>query len=343
MTVNKRRTDSSKILQWHPAFFADIQIELETERENLVFENEHQLGTKPMEIDALVIKKKQDIPINKNIGRIFRKYNVIEYKSPTDYISTNDFYKVCGYVFFYKADTVTENEIPIEEITISLVSRTYPRKMIRHLQAFWGCRIKRVDAGIYYVLDSKIPIQIIVTEQLSKEKNLWLRSLTDRMEDKQDMKRILNEYREKQKNPLYESVMQMIVRANEEKFREADCMCEALNRIIQDQIEEKIRNSLQAGYDKGYGMGMQDGRRDGMQQGRMEGIQQGRKDGMEQGMEQGMQQGMQQGIQQGMQQGEHSINSLILCLAGAGRTDDIIKSASDPEYQRKLLKEFGIA
>ena len=183
MIVNKNRTNSSKPLQWHPAFFADIQIELEAER-------------------------------------------------------------------------------------------------------------------IYYVSGPKIPIQVIVTQQLSKGKNLWLRSLTDRIKDKEDMKRLLNEYREKQKNPLYESVMQMIVRANEEKFKEADCMCEALNRIIQDQIEEKIRNSLQAGYDEGYGMGMQ--------------------------------------------QGEHSINSLILCLAKLGRTSDIIKSASDPEYQKSLLKEFGL-
>ena len=187
MIVNENRTNSSKPLQWHPAFFADIQIELEAER-------------------------------------------------------------------------------------------------------------------IYYVSGPKIPIQVIVTQQLSKEKNLWLRSLTDRIKDKEDMKRLLNEYREKQKNPLYESVMQMIVRANEEKFKEADCMCEALNRIIQDQIEEKIRNSLQAGYDEGYGMGMQ----------------------------------------QGMQQGEHSINSLILCLAKLGRTSDIIKSASAPEYQKSLLKEFGL-
>lgn len=187
MIVNENKTNSSKPLQWHPAFFADIQIELEAER-------------------------------------------------------------------------------------------------------------------IYYVSGPKIPIQVIVTQQLSKEKNLWLRSLTDRIKDKEDMKRLLNEYREKQKNPLYESVMQMIVRANEEKFKEADCMCEALNRIIQDQIEEKIRNSLQAGYDEGYGMGMQ----------------------------------------QGMQQGEHSINSLILCLAKLGRTSDIIKSASDPEYQKSLLKEFGL-
>ena len=48
------------------------------------------------------------------------------------------------------------------------------------------------------------------------------------------------------------------------------------------------------------------------------------------------------GMQQGMQQGEHSINSLILCLAKLGRTSDFIKSASDPEYQMSLLKEFGL-
>lgn len=182
-------------------------------------------------------------------------------------------------------------------------NRTNSSKSLQWHPAFFAdIQIELEAEGIYYVSGPKIPIQVIVTQQLSKEKNLRLRSLTDRIKDKEDMKRLLNEYREKQKNPLYESVMQMIVRANEEKFKEADCMCEALNRIIQDQIEEKIRNSLQAGYDEGYGMGMQ----------------------------------------QGMQQGEHSINSLILCLAKLGRTSDIIKSASDPEYQKSLLKEFGL-
>ena len=178
-------------------------------------------------------------------------------------------------------------------------NRTNSSKPLQGHPAFFAdIQIELEAERIYYVSGPKIPIQVIVTQQLSKEKNLWLRSLTDRIKDKEDMKRLLNEYREKQKNPLYESVMQMIVRANEEKFKEADCMCEALNRIIQDQIEEEIRNSLQAGYDEGYGMGMQ--------------------------------------------QGEHSINSLILCLAKLGRTSDIIKSASDPEYQKSLLKEFGL-
>lgn len=37
-------------IQWHPAFFAGIQIELGDEAKYFSFEAEHQLGTKPMVI-----------------------------------------------------------------------------------------------------------------------------------------------------------------------------------------------------------------------------------------------------------------------------------------------------
>lgn len=67
-----------KLLQWHQAFFAGIQIELLEESEHLIFESEHTLGTKPMQIDVLVIKKNSEEKLKKNIGRIFRKYNIIE-------------------------------------------------------------------------------------------------------------------------------------------------------------------------------------------------------------------------------------------------------------------------
>ncbi|MCA5962238.1 hypothetical protein LC724_20220 [Blautia sp. RD014234] len=40
-------------------FYAGIQIELEAEADLLLFENEHQLGTKPKEIDVLIVKKKE--------------------------------------------------------------------------------------------------------------------------------------------------------------------------------------------------------------------------------------------------------------------------------------------
>ena len=80
-----------KLLQWHPAFYAGLQIEFAEEAEKLIFENEHQLSKKPLEIDVLVIKKKAEEQIRKNIGRIFRRHNIVEYKSPEDYLSIDDF------------------------------------------------------------------------------------------------------------------------------------------------------------------------------------------------------------------------------------------------------------
>ena len=126
-----------EVLQWHPAFYAGLQIEFEEEKDNLIFENEHQLGTKPKEIDVLIIKKEKDVPIKKNIGRIFRKHNIVEYKSPTDYLSIDDFYKVYAYACFYKADTEKQNSIPISEITITFVCKRYPGKLINHLKKVW--------------------------------------------------------------------------------------------------------------------------------------------------------------------------------------------------------------
>lgn len=72
-------------LQWHPAFGAALRITLQ--------------------MDILIIKKLKDVPIRKTIGRIFRKHNIIEYKSPGDSLSVNDFYKVYGYACIYQSST----------------------------------------------------------------------------------------------------------------------------------------------------------------------------------------------------------------------------------------------
>ena len=40
--------------------------------------------------------------------------------------------------------------------------------------------------------------------------------------------------------------------------------------------------------------------------------------------------------------GENRINQLILKLSELNRTDEILKAAADREYQKKLLKEFGL-
>ena len=234
--MDKPRTHA---LQWHPAFYADIQIELEEEAGLLVFENEHQLGTKPKEIDVLIVKKEVEVPIRKNIGRIFRKHNIVEYKSPTDNLSIDDFNKVYGYACFYKADTARADSIKIHDITITFVCHRYPRSLIRYLTDEIGYQITRVEDGIYYIIGDKIPIQLILTKELSENHNLWLKNLTDNLEDPEMVNRLIEQYAKHKENSLYKSVMNLIVRANQEKFKEVKAMCEALEELMKDELEAK--------------------------------------------------------------------------------------------------------
>lgn len=246
MQKEKVEENNRQVLQWHPAFFAGIQIEFGEEAKYLEFHQEYSLGTKPMEIDIL-IKKEEERILQKQIGKIFRKHNIVEYKSPTDYLCIDDFYKVYAYAYFYKSDRIPVNSVKLEELTLSLVSESYPRELIRHLREDRGFQIRKVYDGIYYIIGDVLPIQIIVTSKLSSKESLWLRNLTNRMKSLNDAEELMRDYKEHKKNPLYESVMDIIVRANEDKFEEAKSMCEALEELMKEELEAKRAEGKEIG------------------------------------------------------------------------------------------------
>lgn len=237
---------TKEVLQWHPAFYAGIQIELLEEAEYLEFENEHQLGMKPKEIDAVVIKKDSKIKIRKNIGKIFRTYNIFEYKSPTDYLSIDDFYKVYGYACFYKSQSLKQNAILAEEITLTFVCRNQPIKLLEHLKNVRKYEIKQAEKGIYYILGDFFPIQLIVTAQLSEEHNFWLKNLTDDLKSTDTAEKMLKEYKKHREDKLYESVMDLLIRANEEIFEEAKGhMCKALMELMKDEFDAAVNEAVE--------------------------------------------------------------------------------------------------
>ena len=266
-------------LQWHPAFYADIQIEFREEAHKLKFQNEYALSKKPMLIDILAIRKKAGEKIHKNIGRIFRTYNLIEYKSPKDYMSVDDFYKVYGYACFYKADTGQMNEIPAEEITITFVSKNYPRKMIRHLEDTRKYRTEKKEAGIYYVEGDVIAIQIIVTSQLSPEENLWLYSLTDNLTDPEVTERLLADYNGKEADNLYSAVMQVVVQANKKQFQGGEDMCDALRKIIDEEVNKRVDEEVNKRVDQEVAEREKELLTKGREAGRQEGIEEGMETG----------------------------------------------------------------
>jgi len=308
-------------LQWHPAFFAGLQIELEGESENLLFENEHQLGTKPKEIDVLVIKKDKNIPVKKNIGRIFRKHNIIEYKGPGDYISIDDFYKVYGYTCFYKADAQRADGIPVTELTLTFVSCGYPKKLFKHLRDMWGFKLENREKGIYYLKGNVFPIQFIITRELSKEENLWLYSLTDGIKDGKDVEKLISDYEEHKRNILYESVMDVIVRANYKKFKEVSGMCEALVEIMQPYITEQVEKRVKEQVEKRV------------------------KEQVEKQIKQQVEKSIKEQEKiagQAAERGERKGLELTRVLIAAGRMEDLTKAMDDKEFRNRLYKELAI-
>lgn len=233
-------------IQWHPAFDAALQIELGDEAKYLEFESEHMLTKKPMQIDVLV-KNDKHVKIRKNIGRIFRQYNIIEYKSPKDDLNIDDFYKTYAYACIYKSDTEAVDRIQATELTISFVCYHYPRAMLNKLERDRGITVESVDDGIYYLLGDAIPIQLIVVPVLSKENNYWLNNLRNDLKSGGEIRRFIELYEKNKNSKLYQALADTIMRANWKEVKEERKMCEALKELFADDLRESELKGRNAG------------------------------------------------------------------------------------------------
>ena len=149
----------------------------------------------------------------------------------------------------YKADTPKVDSISANEITISFVCHSFPHKLIKHLQQIRKYDIQKQENGVYYVIGDFFPIQIVHTKELPIEENLWLRNLTDTLEDKNEILALMNEYSKKTEDKLYSSVMTIISQANEQKFEEVGIVCDTLKRIFLEQNREAYEKEKQEAID----------------------------------------------------------------------------------------------
>ena len=172
-------------LAWHPAFIEAIQMELLDYQDILEFHPEYQLTSEPLRIDCVIIKKTKNIVIDKNIAAMFKTWNLLEYKSPDDYISVEDFYKVYGYACMY----VFLEKVPVTELTITLIESRYPRNLIEHFKQVRRFTVAETSPGIYTVSGDILPIQVIDSRKLAAEENLWLKSLSNNLTPA-DMRRV---------------------------------------------------------------------------------------------------------------------------------------------------------
>ena len=253
----------SQKLQWHPAFCSALRLELLEDAENLEFTDEFQLTEKPLQIDCTVVKVKRDCKIKNEIGKIFRKHNIFEYKSPMDELNIDTFYKAVAYACLYKVLPNHVDEIPAEEITITLIRDRKPVKLLGELEKS-GYGYKKEAAGIYYVNGAMFPMQIIESSELDVDMHVQLKALTNHLEESLMRQYLLqvSTFEGREKN-LADIVLQVIVNSNMEKVREwkgsEQTMCEALRVLMKEELKEERVAGLREGRLEGQREGQREG------------------------------------------------------------------------------------
>lgn len=234
--------------QWHLGLKPAVDLELAEERANLSYFRDFSLNQQALEIDLLIIKKKDNQQIKNEIGKLFRKYNIIEYKSPKDELSIDTLYKVGAYTSLYKAYGDTVDGRKVDEITTSLIRKAKPIKLFQYFEEH-GIQLENPYKGIYYVKGGVLfPTQIVVTKELTPQEHIWLTALSDGMQ-KQQLEELLQKvesFHTKLDRELADAVLGVAIKANwqiAQELRGDGKMSQALLELMEPEIN-KIKETV---------------------------------------------------------------------------------------------------
>ena len=221
-------TQNKDKIYWHGAFFEAIQLELHLYLEALTFVYEHPLSKEELLIDVLVIRKENDIDIEKNIGRIFRAINLFEFKSEQDSLTVDDYHKVMGYAYFYASSV----RASLSDITISFAVTVHPKNLLDYLENKRGFKVTYTEDGICYVRGDTFDVQILESKKLSEEKNLFIRNLRSNL-NVAEAQRTMDAYKSIKGFESKNVYINRLVRANPAVFKE---MMELSDTAIKDMV-----------------------------------------------------------------------------------------------------------
>ena len=248
--------DESGRTRFHYGFYAAMEVEYDLANIPLIYEQEIELGKDPVRLDFLIIKKEPDVLLHDPIGEFFKQVNIFEYKSPEDSLSIDDFYKVQGYGLIYKGFGRKVNELPIENITLTIVRHTYPREMIKTLKQS-GVVVRETHSGIFrFEGNFSIPVQLVISSLLPHGEYEGLRLLAEgvTIED-------IVSYAEK------------AIASNNERIKEnagtVIDICFAVNKNLEevDAMYEGFQEFFKDSIAKDRQKWRQEGRREGLQEG----------------------------------------------------------------------------
>jgi hypothetical protein len=118
---------------------------------------------------------------------------------------------------------------------LSFIESRYPKKLLDHLRNMRGFAVEKAAPGIYTVRGDVLPIQVIDSSRLPAEENLWLKSLTNRL-DVSAFNRLSGEVTRQGKDARISAYLQVIAQANPEAIKETMEMGKTLTleKVLED-------------------------------------------------------------------------------------------------------------
>lgn len=254
-------------IQWHLGFCAAMELELREYADKLEFHREYPLSRKPLLIDLLVVEKSDDFEILNDIGHIFQKHNIMEYKSENDTLNEDTYFKVMAYAYLYKSSEKHVGDIDINSVTITFVRERKPEKLLRWFSDN-NYKVYEKTSGIYYVeKDGFIKTQVVVTAEAGEKEHIFLKILKrglkrDTVDNFFDEAFELHEPFEK---ACINSLLGIMVSSNQELFDSiknggTGIMNEVLREFFKDEIKANEEQAMKKGIEQGIEQGIERGR-----------------------------------------------------------------------------------
>ena len=240
---SKSRNHKPPRVNWHEAATCAFKIELKDYADILEYITEYVLGKNYHRIDLLIIKKMTDMTIPKNIALIFRTFNLLEVKGIGSSVSTDSYYKMIGYAGLFIEQTGEPNQYSALDVSLTFLSFHYPRKLIKHLSEDRKLTVAKVSPGVYYINKETFNTQIIVTKKLPPEENLYLRCLTNQLQDTGLVNQLSDDYKLHQDQDIYIRYLHQLTTANTNAKGESSMVCEGLLNLFGTSSEEIIERT----------------------------------------------------------------------------------------------------
>ena len=235
---------------WHAGFEALLRIETHKYEDKVHIITEEEIGVIPPRTDFVIMVEDEEVVFDKEIFKMFRKINILEYKNPYDSLNERVIRKVCGYANLYIGVAEHEGDRPSDQVTITIFRAVKNPELFAKMEQE-GKLVRDDVPGIYHVNGIvDLPFQIIITGELEGDEYAAYRALTDRAAEV-DVERIIQEIGKEKDDSLkeyYGVLIKLIIEKNPqfiEVVRRDSAMEDVLMEIVKEKVDEKVNEKEQ--------------------------------------------------------------------------------------------------